>query len=111
VEKLYLNEKERLQRKQEKSMRDLAALYKEFEALRRDINSLKTDSNRAIEAERAKFKATLNEVIERIEILEARLRKQEEMDAEIEELKLRLEEVVIENSQKIIQLYKYKYTG
>lgn len=35
VEKLYLNEKERLQRKQEKHMRDLASLYKEFEALRR----------------------------------------------------------------------------
>jgi hypothetical protein len=34
-------------------------------------------------------------VIARIEVLEARLRKQEEMEAEIEELKLRLEEVVI----------------
>lgn len=50
MEKLYLNEKERLQRKQEKSLRDLAALYKEFEALRRDIASLKNDSIRNLEA-------------------------------------------------------------
>ena len=35
VEKLYLNEKEKLQRKNEKNMRDLASLYKEFEALKR----------------------------------------------------------------------------
>ena len=66
---MYLNEKERLQRKQEKSMRDLAAIYKEFEALRRDIASFKNDSNRTLEAERTKFKSTLNEVIQRIEIL------------------------------------------
>jgi hypothetical protein len=69
VEKLYLNEKERLQRKQEKGMRDLAALYKEFEALRRELASLKTDSNKAIDNERAKFKQTLSEVTARIELL------------------------------------------
>jgi hypothetical protein len=53
---LYLNEKDKLQRRQEKSLRDLASLHKEFEALRRDILSLKSQSAKQMEAEQLKFK-------------------------------------------------------
>ncbi len=43
IEKLYLNERERLQRKSQKYLHDLATIYKEFEALRKETTAMKNN--------------------------------------------------------------------
>lgn len=66
MEKLYLNEKERLQRKQEKSLRELASIYKEFESLRKELVALKAHTHSLLEAEAKKTKAVIAETTARI---------------------------------------------
>jgi hypothetical protein len=66
VEKIYLDEREKQQKREEKHLRELTRLFQEFEALRKELRDLKLANQQDLDREKSRHARQMGEVLEKL---------------------------------------------